>query len=230
MSQNVIQKYQLAQTIKQLAAERKIPVSSLEQRANYSPGTFSRWSSIDSGEFNVLTKLSAIADILGVTIDQLLDRSPSPAEAASSPPSANPALCLLEATKIANITWSSEPPSSAEEMEVSPNGRPLAEVWKTRQSGIDFLLMVYCDDPDDDSEPMEFALYSAVRHGIPPLQVPAGDIRVFQQLYSQVRVQHSCQSLPGISSANSGGGNHPVQADAPNRRSVLVEFDQAKPG
>lgn len=82
LQQTVIYKRALAERIRHLCVEKGISITSIEREVGYSQGMISRWMSAGIGEdFSVLTKLSAMADRFGITMDELFGRGqtePSP--------------------------------------------------------------------------------------------------------------------------------------------------------
>ena len=205
--QKVIYKKELAERIKRYCAEKEISITSLENDVGYSQGMISRWMSADKKEdFNVLTKLSAMADCFGITMDELFGRGQTQGKPAIVQCEFQDlADCLLKASECGELTWrvldeNGEAKVLFGQIPASESGWSAADMWMAEQDRMSFLLVSWCDDVDNVSEPIEFELYGFVGHDIPPYAVKTekGEL---QKLYAYLRVQHAYQSLKDILTA-----------------------------
>ena len=200
--QRIIYKKALAEQIKRLCVKKGISITSLESEVGYSQGMISRWMSADEKEdFNVLTKLSAMADRFGISMDELLERVQ-----AEPPPKPHELLdlasCLLKASECGILKWrvldgGSESKMFFEQIPAPRSGRHHADVWMAEQDRMAFLLVSWCDDIDNVSEPIELELYGLVEHGIPPYVVKAEE-KELKALYTYLRIQRAYQTLQAM--------------------------------
>lgn len=204
LSQKIIYKKALAEQIRRLCVEKGISITSLENKVGYSQGMISRWMSANSYEdFNVLTKLSAMADCFGITMDELLSRghtepSPMPSEFCDF------TNCLLNATKCGKLTWrrlngSNETKTLLEQVPAPKSSQSIADMWIAERDRMSFLLILWCNDIDNT---IEFELYAFVGHGIPPYAPYANEKRELQELYTYLRIQCAYQSIKASITSN----------------------------
>lgn len=195
--QKVIYKRALAERIRRLCVEKGISITSIESEVGYSQGMISRWMSADIGEdFSVLTKLSAMADCFGITMDELLGRGqtePSPMLSESC----DFTNCLLNATKCGKLTWrrlnvSNDTRILLEQVPAPKSSQSIADMWIAEQDRISFLLILWRNDIDNT---IEFELYAFVGHSIPPYALHIDEKRELQELYTYLRIQCAYQSI-----------------------------------
>lgn len=197
-----IRKKDLANRIKYFCGLKGISIAEAERKCGYSVGMISsRWASSPE-DFGVLSKLSILAELLGVSIDELLGlKEESPQK---SVPAANtgPVELLLLGTVQGIIQWKKLGLDECEELQISPlkfpnskNGRLFAEAWWNNNENMNFLLASFCDDQGDLSEPMELELFSVVGHGLPICQTANVSQSALQQLYVQICEQSVLYNL-----------------------------------
>lgn len=189
----IILKKVLGERIKRLAGEKNISLSSIETQAGYSLGMFTRWTNASENEnFEIFSKLTTIASILEVSIDELLGVSGPRAEA---PRSENLLFSMTASTKEAVLRWVETDWKTAKELpqpeseEYAPAG-----AWSAERGRLRFLLAAYCNDLDDAEEPMNLRLYALAGHGIPPQPIQ-GETAALQALYIAIQLQAAHQSL-----------------------------------
>lgn len=200
--QKIIYKKALAEQIRRLCVKKGISITSLESEVGYSQGMISRWMSADKNEdFNVLTKLSAMADRFGISMDELLERVQvePPPEPCEFPDLAS---CLIKASECGKLKWyvlngNSKSKTLFEQIPAHESGRSPADMWMAEQDRMVFLLVSWCDDIDNASEPIEFELYGFVEHGIPPYAIKA-EKKGLETLYTHLRIQRAYQSLQSM--------------------------------
>lgn len=192
----LILKKNLGERVKRRAAEKNISLSVLESQVGYSSGMFTRWANAPENEnFEIFSKLATIASILGLSIDELLGVSlPSPQAARSQ----DLISCMTASTRTAKLQWAETDWKNAEELPQfpAPEEHVPALLWSAERGQIHFLLASYCDDLDDEKEPMSLRLYALAGHGIPPQPIQA-ESAALQALYMAIQLQTIQQSLAG---------------------------------
>lgn len=183
----VIQKGILGEAIRDFAAARDISISSLEKNAGYSPGMVSRWIAAGTEDYSSLSKLVTLADLLNVSLDDLVSRKREalPKDGPSDPVS------RLEAETLAGqlVWWGWQPDNGLSPAGPIPNhksDRLCCGGWQTQRDNLDFLLVLFCDDIDDDDEPMEIELYCTPGHKLPLFPVPDTSPAALSNLYTQI--------------------------------------------
>ena len=195
----VIKKSDLAERLKQKCDQKHISISDLERHSGYSPGMLSRWSATTE-DFNVLTKLVAMADYLDVSLDELLGRETSAPEMSCVVefPSFDVARCLLNETMSQRLIWENAfcdgSPLSEEQIPDSADGRTLVSASRVRCEELVFILACYCDDLEDNHESVELALFCTAGHGLPIQKIDTADETVLPTLYIQLRMRQIFQS------------------------------------
>lgn len=183
----VVQKGALGETIRDFALSKDISISSLERTAGYSPGMISRWIAAGSEDYYSLSKLVTLADLLEVSLDELVGRQQE------TPPqndSNDPALYLKAETCAGQLTWNAwrpdDSPAFADPIPSHKSDRPCCGGWWTQRKGLKFLLAAFCDDIDDEDEPLELSLYCTPGHKFPLLPVPDTVSAALPDLYTQI--------------------------------------------
>lgn len=181
----VIQKGDLGEAVKDLAAVRGISISALERAVGYSPGMISRWIAAGPEDYNSLSRLVAMADLLEVSLDELIGRRSMPQGGA------NGIASRLEAeTRTEQLSWSAWQPGSTlvpkDSMPVHESGRLCCGGWWAQRDSLKFVLALFCDDIDDEDEPMELGLYCTPGHNFPLFSVPDVSSDTLPTLYAQI--------------------------------------------
>lgn len=193
-----VYKKALGERIKRLAAKRNIPLSKLELRANYSAGMFTRWTNADDDEnFEIFSKLATIASILGVSVDELLGVG-EPKENAPNVGESDLISRIVDLTETKKLQWMETDWKIVEELStkplLEPEERTPAGAWSVERGRLRFVLVAYCDDLDDEDEPMGLRMYALAGHGIPPQPIQA-ETTALQALYMMIQLQAAYQSL-----------------------------------
>lgn len=188
----VVLKKFLGDRIKRLATDRGISLSSLEVQSGYSLGMITRWTNADEDEnFEIFSKLATIADILGVSVGELLGVEDPKSKA---PYVEKPKLIsrITVATEEKRLQWMETNWELLDELPLKQpqesEERTLAGRWSAECGRLRFLLVTYCDDPDDVEEPMSFQLYAVAGHGI-PAQPIEGETSELRTLYMEIQLQ-----------------------------------------
>lgn len=192
----VILKKTLGERIKRLAGEKNISLSFLESQAGYSAGMITRWNNVSEKEnFEIFSKLATIAVILDVSIDELLGMKEFCGKTVV-PQEANLISCMTTSTKAAKLHWVETDWKSAEELpRLSASEEHASAIsWLAERGRIQFLLTSYCDDLDDEKEPMSLQLYVLAGHGILPQLIQA-ESAALHALYMAIQIQAVQQSL-----------------------------------
>lgn len=202
----MIQKRKLAANIKQLAAEKNKSIAALERFCGCSQGLISRWAASESDEFSVLTKLTAMAEFLDVSLDELLGRGPPPA---SQTGMTDPIPRLFELTCSNAVQWhklEADDESQIDPAELPPtqSGRMFSDAWWLLIDNCYFVLAAFCDDMSDTLESIELAVYCVVGHGIPVYPLPITNLAELQSLYVQLRIQNALSTAASCSKQQGG--------------------------
>lgn len=198
----MVQKKRLAAKIKSQAAAQNKSISALERYAGCSQGLISRWAAAaEEEEFGVLSKLSAMADYLELSLDQLLDREERGQACMGS---TDPICRLLELTMSHDVQWvkleaENELQLNPEDIPPAKSGRMYSEAWWLLQNGCYFVLASYCDDQSDVSEPIELDVYCVLGHGFPIYPLAGAEPSVLRELYIQLRIQQALGIAAGQS-------------------------------
>ena len=72
-----IRKEVLGERVRNFAATRGIPISALEKESGFSAGMISRWIAAGNEDYNALSKLVNLSDLLGVSLVELVGRQNS---------------------------------------------------------------------------------------------------------------------------------------------------------
>lgn len=183
----IIQKGVLGETVRDFAAAKDISISSLEKKAGYSPGMISRWIAAGSEDYNSLSKLVTLADLLDVSLDELVKRRREdlPKDNPSDPVSR-----LETETRTGQLVWWGWQPddglSLADAIPIHEGGRPCCGGWRTRRDNLEFFLALFCDDIGDEDEPIELNLYCTPGHKLPLFLVPDASSAALSNLYTQI--------------------------------------------
>lgn len=185
----VIEKGALGTRIRDMAQRKNILLSTLERQAGYSVGMISRWVTAGTEDFNVLAKLVTMADLLDVSMDELVGREFKLAQADEPGPnhSSSPLPHLLAATRSGALKWKFSfvedvlPPTLLQE-----HSRALYGGWQVRVNNLKFLLAVFCDDFQDDDEVMELSLYCLPGHQLPPSAISSPCVDDLAELYTLI--------------------------------------------
>lgn len=197
---NTIYKKEFAQHIKSLCQEKGITVNSLETDAGYSPGMISRWGAAkDNEDFNVLSKLVTMANILEVSVDSLLGLSKTK-EVLGQGENTDIFFNLATATMDNRLIWNELESEKkqllfGDQLLDSERGRTISKIWCTLQGDISFALVSFCDDLADFSEPLELELYVLTGHGIAPFPLQTDKMETLQTLYAYIQYKAALQSL-----------------------------------
>lgn len=183
----IIQKGDLGEAVKDLAAARDISISALERAVGYSPGMISRWIAAGSEDYNSLSKLVAMADLLEVSLDELVGRRRDSLPRGG----ADGSVSRLETeTRTGQLSWSAWQIEGALAprglMPAHKSGRLCCGGWSARRDGLKFVLALFCDDIDDEDEPMEFGLYCTPGHNLPLFPVLDASFEALSALYAQI--------------------------------------------
>lgn len=186
MRQN-IQKGALGERIRDFAAAKGIPISSLERKSGLSAGMISRWIAAGNEEYNALSKLVNLSDLLEVSLDELVGR-----QAGDSPGVVGnyPIPQLQSETCARQLAWFPWQPDSGFPVTASPptceSGRPCCGGWWSERKGLKFILTCFCDDMQEDDEPMEFSLHCTPGHSLPLICVTSNTDPALPELYTQI--------------------------------------------
>lgn len=186
MSQT-IQKGVLGERIRDFAAARGIPISTLEKESGFSAGMISRWIAAGSEDYNALSKLVNLCDLLRVSLDELVGRQTSdlPAVGVNSPISR-----LQSETCAKQLIWFPWQLDSGFPVTASPpagkSGRPCCGGWWSERKELKFILTCFCDDMQNDDEPLELSLYCTPGHKLPLICVTSGPDPALAELYTQI--------------------------------------------
>lgn len=197
---STIYKKEFAQHIKRLCQEKGYTVNSVEAEAGYSPGMISRWGAAgDSEDFNVLSKLVTMANILEVSVDELLGL-PKTREVLPQDKDTGFFSNLAKATMDNHLIWNELDSGKkrllfGNQLSDSNRGRMIAKIWYAMQGEISFALVAYCDDLADFSEPLELEMYILAGHGIAPLSLQTGSLEALHALYACIQCKDVFQSL-----------------------------------
>lgn len=198
-----IHKKELAQRIKNLCQEKGLSVNSVESDAGYSTGMISRWCSAgDEEDFNVLSKLVTMADILEVSVDDLLGLSKT-REVLVQEENTDIFFSLIKATMDNRLTWNELESEKRQQLfgnqlTDSERGRMISKTWYTMQGDVFFALVSYCDDLADFNELLELEVYVLVGHGIAPFSLQTSNAEMLQTLYGYIQCRAALQSLSSI--------------------------------
>lgn len=183
----IVRKGVLGETIRNFAAVKDLSISSLEKNAGYSPGMISRWIAAGPEDYYSLSKLVALADLLDVSLDELVRRQRNTEPKGSL---SDPVLCLMDETRSGRLVWwkwrLDDDMSQAGPAPTHESGRPCCGGWQTRRDHLEFLLALFCDDVDDEDEPMELSLYCTPGHRLPLFAVPDAVPDALSNLYTQI--------------------------------------------
>lgn len=197
----MVYKKDLAKRIKSLGEEKNITLPELERLAQYSPGIFSRWLSADEAEdFSILTKMTAIANQLNVTLDELIlgrEKNLKNIDLQCDISSLNG---LIRYTNLNELIWNKLTEMknlglSDGQLPQNNKGMPVAEKWHVYIDGTYFLMISYCNDIDDPNEEIDLALCGTAGHGMPINVIGIAEEHILQELYNCVRIQNSLKQL-----------------------------------
>lgn len=183
----VIQKGDLGEAVKDFAAAQGISISTLEREAGYSPGMISRWISAGEEDYSSLSKLVTMADLLEISLDKLVGRKRESLPRVGVDSSAS----RLEAeTRTGRLTWSAwrsgGTSASRGLIPVHESGRLCCGGWWTQRNCLKFVLALFCDDVEDEDEPMDLGLYCTPGHKLPLFPVPDASSDTLSALYAQI--------------------------------------------
>ena len=235
-SKIIIHKKKLAQDIKRICQKKEISIPALEAAVGYSPGMISRWaSSSDDEDFNVLSKLVTMANILEVSVDNLLGVQKDK-ETISQTENSDIFSILTQATVSGRLVWNVLDPQKNQlpfgyQLPDSESSRIVAKAWYTVQENVTFTLVSYCDDMADFNEPLELVLYGFVGHGIAPLQLHAPEPKFLHTLYAYIQFIAASKSLLYATGQNQMDIAH-IDSDSKNILSDnnMIVFEHIKQG
>lgn len=183
----IIQKGVLGEAVRDFATAKNISISSLEKNAGYSPGMISRWIAAGSEDYYSLSKLVTLADLLDVSLDELVGRQ---REALSKDSSSDPVSLLESETRAGQLVWWGWRPDDglppAGPIPTHESDRPCCGGWRTRRDNLEFFLALFCDDIDDEDELIELNLYCTPGHKLPLFLVPDTSPAALSNLYTQI--------------------------------------------
>lgn len=191
-----ILKRELGERVKRLSGEKNISLSALETQVGYSLGMITRWTNASDDEnFEIFSKLATIASILEVSVDELLGVAESKTRA-SLTEEANLISCMTASTRASKLKWAETDWKSIEGLSQlsEPEEHTLIGLWSAERERLRFFLAAYCDDLDDEEEPMYFRLYALAGHGVLPQPIQV-ETTALQALYMSIQLQAVCQSL-----------------------------------
>lgn len=185
-------KKEFAERIKKLCQQKGISISDLEQKAGYSIGMISRWQS-SSDDFAVLSKIIIMAEILGVTVDELLGIANAQIE--RSERGSCSFVALLEGTRSGELKWNNVNntttfPINKNDIPLSDGGKSIYEMWYVQVNSIYVLLVAYCDNIDDLNEQIELSVYGILGHSMPIGRISVKEIQL-KELYVQIQIQEA---------------------------------------
>lgn len=185
--QQIIRKGILGERVKDCAMAKRIPISTLEREAGYSPGMISRWIAAGDEDYNALTKLVKLADLLGVSLDELVGRKAGEISAVML----NSPIPQLQAeTCTGQLLWFPWQPDSGLPaggiVPVCKSGRSCGGGWWTDRKGLKFMLTCFCDDIRDEDEHLELYLHCTPGHGLPLVCIVPDSDATLSELYTQI--------------------------------------------
>lgn len=183
----VVRKGVLGDRIRTYAAAKGIPISTLERETKLSAGMISRWIAAGDEDYYALSKLVNLCDLLGVSLDEIVGRQANDVSAAAV---INPIPQLQRETCARQLLWYPWGPDSGFPVATSPpgpkSGRPCCGGWWAERKKLTFILTCFCDDIQDDDEPLELGLYCTPGHKLPLVYVPQDSDNLLSQLYTQI--------------------------------------------
>lgn len=187
MMRQVIQKGVLGATVRDWAAMKGIPISTLERESGYSPGMISRWIAAGKEDYNALSKLVTLADQLGISLDELVGRQKDDAAKASS----NDLISQIRAeTCDGRLTWLPWKPEDncpvTSPIPACESGRSCCGGWWAERDQLKILLVQFCDDLQDEDELLELCLYCTPGHGLPVLPLVTKYSSALSELYTWI--------------------------------------------
>ncbi len=192
MSQT-IRKRVLGERVRDFAAARGIPISVLEKESGFSAGMVSRWIAAGNEDYNALSKLVNLSDLLRVSLDELVGRQTSdlPATVVNSPiPQLQSETCSRQ------LTWFPWQPDSGfpvtAPLPICKSGRLCCGGWWSEWKELKFILTCFCDDMQDDDEPLELSLHCTPGHKLPLICVTSGPDSALSELYTQILLIAAC--------------------------------------
>lgn len=201
----MVRKSVLGNRVKELCNQKGIPISKLETLAGYSAGMFSRWAATkkDDDDFTVLTRLTALADNLGVSVDELIGHERA-GHRRNSQQDAGEGLgaALLAATADRRLIWARLTEDVCDSFQISREwfsessvGRTLIDAWWSNNGDDYYILAAFCDDSQDMKEDMEFELLYYLGHGLAPMQITDVDQTRIGHLYLELRADQALLNL-----------------------------------
>lgn len=185
--QEVILKRGLGEAVKARAAEKGIPISSLEKKSGYSSGMISRWCTAGDEDYSALSKLVTMSNLLDISLDELVGRQGGTSHKEIP---GGPVFQLLSETGSGQLTWL--PWQEADDfpanvlMPTCDNGRLCSGGYWTQRDKLKFVLVCFCDDIQDKDEPVELSLYCTPEHRLPLCPVLPSSDSELSQLYTQI--------------------------------------------
>lgn len=179
----------LGERVRDYAAAKGIPISTLEKDSGFSAGMVSRWIAAGNEDYNALSKLANLSDLLGVTLDELIGRQTN-----DLPMAVGSSLLprLQSETCTGQLRWLSWNPEGGFPVAALPptceSGRLCCGGWWTERSGLKFILTCFCDDIQDDDERLELCLQCTPGHNMQPFCIALGSDDALCKLYTQIRL------------------------------------------
>jgi len=183
----IIRKGILGERVRDYAAAKGIPISALERDSGFSAGMVSRWIAAGNEDYNVLSKLVNLSDLLGVSLDELIGRQAGDLFAVTVN---SPIPQLQSETCAGQLLWFPWKPDGgfplAVPLPTCKSGRPCCSGWWSERRGLKFILTCFCDDIQDDDEQLELTLHCTPGHKIPLICVAPGPDGALSELYTQI--------------------------------------------
>lgn len=201
----IVRKSELGNRVKELGNKKGIPISKLEALAGYSAGMCSRWAAAKGrdDDFTVLTRLTALADSLDVSVDELIGHERTGQKWNPQQETGEGwGVALLTATADHKLTWAKLTENTCDSFQISrewfsesSTGQALADAWWSNNGEDYYILAVFCDDIQDMRENMEFELLYYLGHGLASTQITDVDQASMRNLYLKLRADRALFNL-----------------------------------
>ena len=185
----VVRKGVLGERIRDYAAVKGIPISTLEREAGFSAGMVSRWIAAGNEDYNALSKLVNLSGLLGISLDELIGCQGNDLSSITMNNSI-PIPQLQSETSTRQLLWVPWQPDSGFPVTAPPpvckSGRPCCGGWWTERKSLKFILTCFCDDIQDDDELLEISLHCTPGHKLPLVCILSGFDTALSELYTQI--------------------------------------------
>lgn len=209
--QRVIQKGKVGEKVKARTAELGKSISAVERESGLSPGMVSRWIAAGSEDYSTLSKLATMADLLEMSLDDLVGRSANVSCSNATEGQIDQLRWETYAGRLEWVPWQSTEDFSADISIPSQNGeRPCCGGWWAEREGLKFLLICFCDDMQDENERLDLELYCTPGHNIPLFAVAQSTSTELSGLYTQILLKASFSTIKEIG-CNTGDGEREDQ-------------------